>query len=266
MPQMALDIKLETRKLREMYNNDARQQTFNLLLLGESGSGKTYSLRTARKPIHVDSFDPGGTKNLRPLVNTGEAILDTRWEAEDPKNPTVYTNWTNEFKARIASGYFNHFGTYVIDSATTWAETIMNSILKKANMAGQAPRYTHDYVPQKVEIINCLQLCLNLPCDFILTGHLEVVKDETGGQPVFRFMTTGKAQVTIPLKFDEVWVMDPKDSSDGVKYQMLMQSTGRHLARSRLAAGIKLAKHETPDIKAILKKVGFDVTDKPLLI
>ena len=59
---MSLDIKKEAEALRTLYASTASQQKRNFLLLGDSGSGKTQCASTAPRPIHIFSFDPGGTK------------------------------------------------------------------------------------------------------------------------------------------------------------------------------------------------------------
>jgi len=261
---LELEIKKEIEALQKMYSDDPRQKTFNALILGESGSGKSFLLRTCRKPVHIDSFDPGGTKGLQEYINKGEIIVDSRYEGENPMKPEMFELWMKEMEKREKMGYFNHIGTYCLDSATTWSESIMNWVLKKAHLSGTAPRFTHDYVPQKVQIRNWLRELLDLPCDFILTGHLEGDKDEVSGRMTYRFMTTGKGVTTIPLLFDEIYVLDPKDSSKGVDYRILTQSTGTYVARSRLAKEGLLDKYEKCDIKEILKKAKLPHEDKPL--
>jgi hypothetical protein len=259
-----LKVQAEVSKLQTMYKESARVKTFNALVLGESGSGKSFLLRTARKPIHLDVFDPGGSINLRDLIEKGEIVADTRWELEDPTDPSVFRDWEKETKRRIKEGYFNHFSTYAIDSATTWSDAIMNQILKSEGVAGQPPRWAKDYIPQKMKIQNWLKVLLQVPCDFFLTGHLEGNKDEVSGKMSYRFMTTGKGSITIPLLFDEIYVLDPKGTSAGVEYRILTQSTGTHIARSRLARQGLLDTYEKPDIKNMLKKCGFSTEDKPL--
>lgn len=262
---MTLDIVAEVGKIREYYENDPKQGTFNALVLGESGTGKTFLTRTCRRPIHVDSFDPGGTKCLSDLIQQGHIVADTRWESEDPLKPAEFKKWKKEFEYRRTNGYFNHFGTYVLDSATTWSDAIMNFILSKAGIAGEAPRYTHDYTPQKIQIRNYIFQMCSLHCDFILTGHLRLVEDPDKGT-IFRFMTTGQGMVTIPLLFDEIYVMTTKEKSSGIEYGLLTQPTRLHMARSRLSKNGLLDPVEKPDIKAILKKAGLPYEDKPSLM
>jgi len=259
------EIMEEARKVQEFYNNDPKQKSFKALILGELGTGKTFIMRTARKPVHIDSFDPGGTKCLRDEVARGEVIADTQYEAEDRLEPWAYQAWKTNFERRRAMGYFDKVGTYAIDSATSWAEAIMNRILQKAMIPGQPPRFTKDYTPQKTEIFNMLSRCLSLPCDFILTGHLEQYEDAIDSAIRYRFMVTGKGTVIIPTKFDEIYVMVPKETSEGVNYRLLTKNTGTYTARSRLAKGGALETYEKPDLKNILHKAGMNTEDKPLL-
>lgn len=259
---MALDARLENERLRKLYLEDENRDKYNLLLLGDKGTGKTYLARTARKPVYIDSFDPEGTLCLREYKRNGDVLAETKYEHEDPLKPSVYELWAKDFEEKRKANYFANFGTYVLDSTTAWAEAIMNYILAKDGRAGQPPSFTKDYNPQKVMIGNALKQVLNLPCDVIVTGHLEPVKDDVIGNVEYRYMTTGKGTVIIPLMFTEVWVADTHQTSEGVKYRVITQRTGKYMASSRLSAG-KLETYEPSDLKAILKKCGLDIKDKP---
>lgn len=259
-----LDVKAEVKKINEMYAADKRQDSFNLLLLGKSGTGKTNLFSTCVKPVHIDSFDPGGTKHLKPFIKSGEIIVDTRFEGDDPFSPKVFSLWIEEMKRRDKINYWDHLGTYALDSSTSWGATIMNQILKVAGIPGQTPRFTHDYHPQKVLIQNWIKSMLRMPCHFILTGHLDSVKDEVTGQVEYRYMTTGKGDVTIPLEFDEIWVADTKETSQGLQYRILTQKTGSYSScRTRIGKGV-FEQYEKPDVKYLLTKAGLKTEDKPL--
>ncbi len=271
---MSLEIhQREIDRVRRYYAEDEKQQGFNLLLLGEPGSGKTPILLTARKPVYIDSFDPKGTVGLKKWIEKGEVIADTRYEDDDPYDPKVYAEWFPRFKKKYASGFFNHIGTYVIDSATTFTAAAMNYKMGEAGRAVNTPHRNKDYNPAKVEIQNYLRKCLNLPCDFILTGHLKAfdklirVDKKTGIETrkiSYRFLTIGQAATFIPLLFSEMYVVVGEEGPHGVRRKLLTDAVGEYIARSKLSSDGLLDPKEDPDIKKILKKVGLSTRDKPL--
>ena len=264
----------ELKKVKDYYAGDPLQKRFSALVTGETNAGKTFLLRTARKPIHIDSFDPGGTKCLSELIAKGEVIADTQWEDDDPYNPDKFAKWMKAIDVRFQIKYFEKFGTYVIDSATTFGEAVMNYGMGLKNRAGETPNRNIDYMPQKTFMVNYIKKLMRIPCDFILTGHLKEIKKlisldtKTGiarEEIKYRFYTTGQAVVTIPLLFDEIYVIIGEEGRDGPKRKMLIDSLGTYVARSRLKANGKLNATEEPDIKALLKKAGYDTADKPKL-
>jgi len=274
---MAYDAKSELARVTKYYNGDPLQKRFSAIVTGETNSGKTYLLRTARFPIHIDSFDPGGTKCLGDLIRSeknpnGQIVVDSTWENEDPFNPKCYEEWKKTTEIRMQTHYFDMFGTYVIDSLTTFAKAVMNAQLKTQGRPASTPQHRHDYNPQKNEIENYIRKLMNLPCDFILTGHLKENEEllsidaSTGIRRTnteYRLYITGQAVITIPLLFDEIYVLT--GSGNPPKREMLIDSLGKYMARSRLKQGGKLLATEPPDIKALLKKAGLSWTDKPLL-
>jgi hypothetical protein len=131
-------------------------------------------------------------------------------------------------------------------------------------------------MPQKVHMVNYIKKLMRLPCDFILTGHLKenrkitYVDTKTGvarEEVNYRFHTTGQAVMTIPLLFDEIYVLIGEDSrtSGNPKRKMLIDSLGTYVARSRLKMDGKLDAVEELDIKKLLKKAGLKWEDKPPL-
>jgi hypothetical protein len=269
---MAYDAAAELKRVKDYYNQDPLQKRFSALITGETNAGKNYILRTCRKPIHVDSFDPGGTKCVRDLIQSGDVIADTRWENDDPYEPKVFAEWMKTTDLRFHLKYFEQFGTYFLDSATTFGEAVMNYQLGNKSRAGESPQRNQDYMPQKTYMTNYIKKLMTLPCDFILTGHLREIKKlihldtKTGiahEDIKYRFYTTGQAVVTIPLLFDEIYVIVGSEGREGPKREMLIDSLGTYIARSRLKSKGLLNAVEPPDIKALLKKAGFSTDDKP---
>ena len=277
---MAYDKMKELKRVTDYYNGDPLQKRFSAIITGETNAGKTFILRTARMPVHIDSFDPGGTKCLEPWIRSkknpnGQVVADTTFEKEDPFSPRAFSEWMKTTEIRLNTHYYDMFGTLCIDGLTTFGDAVMNNQLSSKGRAGETPQHRHDYNPQKTYIVNYIRKLMNLPCDFILTGHLrqhEEVRSIDSSTGIVRkeiwhrLHVTGQAVITIPLLFDELYVLRGKgEGKDGPKREMLIDSLGQYVARSRLKSDGRLSAIEEPDIKKLLKKVGLGWEDKPKL-
>ena len=263
-----LDARIEVERLRQRYAADPRQRSFSVLITGESKTGKTHLLRTARMPGHVDSFDPSGTLVLRDLIAKGDIVADTIYEEEDRTAPTMFREWARNFEQRVRTKYFESFSTYCLDSSTLWADAIMNHIMHKDKRAGEAPNFYKDYNPQKVEVQNWMKRILTLPCDVIITGHLEGEYDDkiVDGELVrdlqrYKYMTTGKGAIIIPLMFSEQWTTFAETKGRAVEYRLLTGPWQMYRAGTRIGRGV-FELFEKPDIKYLLKKAGWPTKDK----
>lgn len=261
---MSVDINVEAQKLREMYASDDRTESFNAIVYGGMGTGKTSLLATARKPVLLHSFDPGGAKVLDAEVKKGEIIVDSRYEVDDPTNPTAFNKWLEECKRLERIGMFSHLGTYCIDSLTMWATSALNRVLKTAGRAGGTPQQ-NDWYPQMILIENAVRTLTALPCDFILIGHEDSHKDEVLGKISYKLMVTGKLVARLPAMFDEIYHAEVKDSSKGPEHFLRTRRNGTYDARTRLGRRGIFDELEKPDIKHLLKKAGKSTDDKPLL-
>ena len=183
---------------------------------------------------------------------------------------------------RIKGKYFESIGTYCLDSCTTWSDSIMYWVQDQAEKSdktgklkilGTAPRRNHDYVPQKAQINVWLKRILALPCDVIVTGHLygeyerHHLDDGTTEERLvsYRFMSTGKGTVTIPLPFSEMWIMLPRPSPRGVEYRILTGQSGMYRGSTRIGRDGKFETFEKADIRSLLKKAGWPTVDKEKL-
>lgn len=262
---MALDLTKEAQRIMDFYDSDPRVETFNAVIYGGLGVGKSFLLRSCRHPVLVHSFDPGGQKTNRDVIKPGWFMVDTRFEVEDPKNPKVLKLWDDEYFRLKRSGLFDHLGTFVLDSGTTWAQCAMYFVLQKAGRSGTQP-FQQDWLPQMTIMENAIRDMLNIPCDFVFIGHEDSRKDEATGRMFISLDITGKLKTRIPLMFDEIYHAQTKETSKGVERQLLTQATGLFTARSRLSKGGAIDQYEEPNIKNILKKAGLPSEDKPSLI
>lgn len=264
-----LSIKKQAEEIKKMYESDPRTKTFNALIYGSLKTGKTSLLRTCPKPVLVHSFDPSGTLVLRDLIDKGEILADTRFEHEDPFKPTACKLWEENFNLLYRKGFFDHVGTFALDSMTTWASIIMNEVIRRAaktkknREVGGAPQQ-QDWLLQMSFIENYIRKFLSLPCHCVLLGHADQPKNEEGANTGdLSIMITGKLRERIPALFSEIYYLRIKDYKAGTR-ELLTQAVYGIQAGSRLGFGGKLEKTEPPDIKKIMTKCGLDTSDKPL--
>ena len=260
---MSIEIQKELKEIQELYKSNARSLTYNALIYGGMGVGKTKLLETCRKPVLVFSFDPGGTITIRDDIAKGDIIADTRYEEEDPKAPSAAELWDREYSRLKRAGVFKNIGTLAIDSGTTWASAIMNLTLKKSGRTGGVPQQ-NDYLPTMVVMENAIKDMCSLPCDFLFLCHEDTDKDEASGKMFIGPLLIGKLKYRIPILFDEVYCAMSKETSAGVNYHLLTRSTGLYKARTRLGRGNLFEMYEEQNIKKLLQKAGYDTSDKQL--
>ncbi len=264
-------------RIRDQYKQSSEKSGFNALIYGDFGTGKTFLLSTCPKPVLVHSFDPGGPLTLRKWVESGEVMVEEFLPDVEGK-VDAYVKWEKRFNQLRKDGFFDHIGTYCIDSLTTMSEALMAAIMARGFSKKEGPRKPYhediptyvpqiqDYMIQQFTLRDLLMVCCGLPCNFIATGHIDRAQDEVSGKIIATPMISGKYAQKIPLLFDEVYVTDVKESSRGLEYRLLTESTGMYRARSRLAASYNLKKYEEPVIKDILKKCNYAHEDKPLFL
>lgn len=264
-----LTIKKHAEEIRRMYDEDPRNLTFNAIIHGPIKVGKTSLLRTCPKPIFVHSFDPSGTLVLQDMIDKGEVLVDTRFEKEDPFKPKACRLWEDEFNYLYRKDFFSHVGTFAIDSMTTWSQIIMYEVIRRAaekkkdREIGGHP-HENDWLPQMAFIENYMRKFLSLPCHCILLGHSEQKKDREGNAVGdLGIMITGKLRERVPALFSEIYYLQIKDYKAETR-ELLTKPVYGIQAGSRLGHGGKLNKHEPPNIKKIMAKVGLDPSDKPL--
>jgi hypothetical protein len=244
--------------------NIGDDKTFTGLLMGTFSTGKTSLLGTGRLPVLIDSFDPGGTVVLRQKLESGE-VLVRDWSIDNYKQPTAYTKWEAQWEQDIRNGFLKNFGTYAIDSLTTFITALSNHISKKAGRP-PATLAIQDYTLIYATLRDIISLSSAQGCDFLMTAHLTLNKDDLTGEIIAEIDTYNKLKTLLPVLFSERYVLRKVEKASGITYEVLTNDQGRYKAGSRLANEGKIETVEKPNIKAILKKAGYNIDDKPLFL
>jgi len=267
--QEILEVKKQIAEIEQRYKElMGNQIAFSCLLMGIYGSGKTRLSCTGRLPILLDMFDPKGSvivhtdPYLKQLYTEKKLIVRPFW-TELSKKPTEYEAWATQWEKDCKSGFLSQFGTYVIDSGTTWIEAMTNYIVKKESRAN-GNLAIQDYIPLYNMIMDVIKVSSSQGCDFIYTAHLLTVEDEVTGKVIAVLDTYSRLKSKIPKLFSEKYVAMKKETSQGVKYVLLTQATGRYEASSQLMASGKILPEEEPNLKKLLEKAGLNITDKPI--
>lgn len=265
-PNLANQPKKPTSILASLLKEQVRpDEHIRFLVYGPSGSGKTFSLRTARKPLFVDSFDPGGAVVLADLIEKGEAVVRTQWENEDAKHPSVFQAWDAALDRLEKEQVMENFGTYCLDSATTWGQACLNFVMSKAGRAGGTPQQ-NDWYPQMVLMEAAVRRIFRFPCDIVFICHNDTQKDEIIGKVTRSPMLTGKSKTRIPLLFSEVYYSDTKRSSKGTDYIWQLQSDATNQAKSRLCGlAHKNLDFQPQNYRALMSALSHSYEDKPNL-
>lgn len=263
-----LDIRKEAEAIREMYRSAKTSNYFRCLVFGDTGTGKTKLLETCPRPVHVDSFDVGGTTTIRGAIEEGWIIADTRYEDDDPKEPTKMALFDTEFNRRRKGGYFEAIGTYALDSLTLMSDAAMNYLLAKLGRRDGIPQTgkgtDNDYVKQQKIIEPIIRNILNLPCHVIIIAHPDMRENEDTQRKSIGPKVYGQLATKLPMMLSEIYFARAQEVREGVEYSLLTRQNGFYRCRSRLAANGKIDMYEKQDIKAILTKAGFDNSDKDM--
>lgn len=208
--------------------------TPKILLLGDTGSGKTSQLLTLPGRKFAYLFDPNAILSLQGYDVDYEEFLPDRINLsvkslkKDVKGDTnsnfkniMYAEWEQDFNKKVDSGFFDQYDVIAFDSATTFLDLIMDRVLTINGRGGQWPQQD-DYGPQMQTFTNVCRTLMALGKVIFMTGHLETKKDELT-QRIFRNpMMTGKLRTKIPLLFSHILVCEvDNDGRGGIKHKVM---------------------------------------------
>lgn len=237
-------------------NNLRREKPVKMLLLGDSGTGKTGALgslvRDASQELLMYDFDNGlsilGDAKVIPPTLASKVHYQTftdKYKTVGAKTmidgvPKAWseslkqlTHWRDGDEDLGQSSTWGTDKTIVIDSLTFWAKAAMNHILMLNGRMGQRP-YQSDWGEAQDLVEGALSLLYSkdIKCNVVVNCHIAYIPTpETADKenPILRGlpMSLGKAlSPKIPRYFDVVVQARTKGQGAQTKRVILTQPTG----------------------------------------
>lgn len=207
---------------------DAKETTAHrILILGDTGSGKTTQLLTLPGKKFAYLFDSNALLSLRGYDIDYEEFLPDRLnlninslsaskggdKVTSHKND-MFMEWQKDFEEKINGGFFDAYDVIAMDSATTLLDLAMDRILTINGRPGQWPQQD-DYGPQMVVFTNICRTLTSLGKTVYMTGHLEVRQAEGSAKMLRQPMMTGRLRTKIPLLFSDIFVAEAQNDGKG---------------------------------------------------
>jgi hypothetical protein len=219
--------------------------THKILLIGDSGSGKTTFIGTTPLPLVAD-FDGKGETSLAGC----EGFLES-YSQEDG-----WEKFRRDVAAWLKQGKLpNECQTLALDSLTFAADLALRWAMRMNGNAGTLATRA-DWGRAIDEIKSMLAKLISAPWNVIVTVHLSVEKDELLGGVVWLPSIYGsKLPVQLPAYFDNCWhtKVTAKEGTAQFTLQMIPDQRLKFLKNS--GRGIWSATEE-PNYDKLMKKLN----------
>lgn len=205
-----------------------------ILLVGGPGVGKTSQVITLPGKKFLYAFDPNVVASIRghdveyeefvPSIDDLDLSVKTLKKDVGDKTtrkvqPKTYLRWEEDFERRVEEGFFNSVDWLILDSFTTWSETIMDRVQFLAGRLGKHPEQA-DWTSQMATITNVFRVITNLPCNFLCTAHSEIKMNDDTKKVYGQIMMTGRLRLRLPLLFTEIFACHCTSDAKGIGYQI----------------------------------------------
>lgn len=224
-------------------------QFHRILIIGDSGTGKTHFLGTMPKPFVAD-FDRGLSTLRGQPVKALAFSPDAGWP---------------DFKAEVLKwrqGAQYGCETFCLDSLTMAADAALTAVMKKNNRANGNPT-VQDWGEAIREVKDVMGYLTTLPCHVVVTAHAQIVKDETLGDIQFLPLIYGKdLPHRLGIWFDEVYMTTVASELQGGtkvnKYKLQVKpDTRMKILKSRMNThGELFSMHEDPNFATLVVKTA----------
>jgi hypothetical protein len=190
--------------------------TKKVLLLGDTGSGKTTQFLTLPGKKYMHIFDPNAMNSLQgfdldydlflptPIpAATASLSKDNKASDKRPAISEVYKHFETQFNERAQGEFFNQYQWIGFDSATTLLDLMMDRVLSINGRLGQWP-HEDDWGPQMMAFTNLCRTLTAMNKNIFMTGHMHDKQNRKKGTSKRLPMMTGQLVQKIPLLFSDI--------------------------------------------------------------
>jgi len=217
-----------------------KEPGIKIIVYGPPGVGKTYFSSSAPKALFVDV--EGGTLSIK---NAGRQLDVVKVN----KFRDIF-----EIHKFLASGK-HEYESVIVDSLTELQKKSMDGIIEEAYRKDPTKRdpdvaELRDWGKNTAQLRKAVRYFRDLPMNVIFTALAKESKDERTGEISIGPDLTPKLQNDVAGYLDIIGHMSAKDKEDGIVRQMLVQPTGKYMAKDRSGRLGKVV--NAPDFRQIL--------------
>lgn len=192
-----------------------------VLLIGDTGTGKTTQFLTFPAPRFAYIFDPSAKASLAKqdvdtvemLPERAELNLHARSITKDGKSfsdaprgikePQLWETFVQDINARYDSGELLKYKSIMVDSLTIAAHALMDRVYFLQEKVKRSDERT-DYGVAGEMLTDMIRMFTSLDRNFLFTVHKKMRKDEVSAKTHYQMTLPGEARTTIPRFFDNV--------------------------------------------------------------
>lgn len=223
-----------------------------ILLVGDTGSGKTSQIRSLPGKKFVYIFDPNALESLRGADIDYEQFLPNSLELDvtikgfnkgsksdtspSKKEPTVYNDFVEDLTKKAEDGFFEPYDWICFDSMTFLQKSVMDRNMYLNNRFGGVEELS-DYRIVGSKMSDLMRSITSEPKNILMTGHISEWQDELTKKISTQLNMSGQARTTIPLMCTDIWRTFAESEGDKRKYTIQTAPEKRGLQCLRSSMG-----------------------------
>jgi len=234
-----------------------KDRRITVLVIGESGTGKTHIIGTYPGLCYVFDTDDG-------MVTLRGMDVEYDTYKDDPQKPMAYVNAQRQLQKfqteakKSGKVMYNDriIDCVALDSSSGMLDACLQNVLFGKGALDKLPAsftWATEYAPQSHAYWTFVKGLLSLPCSVIVTAHEQTKEDDLTKDVKVWPALIGQLRSKIGASFDLVLRCEAKPKSEGTVYKVLTQNQGYHTAKSRFREVLDL--REKPDLAYMLDKV-----------